>query len=612
MVNGVDILIILFIMVLIIILVYESHKSQYEHFNADSLKPDYVNTVYHDKGIEACRALSASNYMATNFIDSLRMRVWKPLSTDQHYKEYLEAKSNSEFCYYFMDNDKRILKTNEFPNGYSPITDPLANAASCKKENPVFKDHDFITNVFESTGYDSTHNLPYKKCVMQINKEQATPEVVESFWKSFVGDNNKAFCEGMANTIQAEIKAYIDKIKELTHMIIPFRKKYVSTDKLKEGLDKCIDHNKALVENLKHETAVLKTLQTNIQKSNEEYAQKISEVRKQLGLLNEQIGIRESDLVQLKNNYQYVLTVNLQELKDNINEFTKRRDACYVDLSSITQQYEKVAKEHQNVTANYRMLSLKLANCEKQTRDILAMLEEKKPQLLDYQEKLANVRTQLLTCQTEQARLLTEQEYWKENLQQVTSDYNKCLKAKAALEAEIASFKVQKDMLIREIEEIKRRCRDDQSQFNLATVEIHKEASKEIINTEQQRCSASIAMRKRRIELLNEINGILLQANNCDRIVASCKCYKRVHEFAWNDEGTTNTRAWTTSGRIVEIRKYLQAAPYIQFTSANGEKSAMLRLTKTRKKKGGGSYVDVAGPITIRRLRSAALFAQQS
>lgn len=602
--HGIIILVLVLVFLTCLLVFHKYHNM--EHYQ-DRIVPAYVDAVYKDQGIEPCSILASSNYMATNYIDSLRIRKWKPRENDSDFVKYAKSQPGSDYCYFFMDSDKRLLKTNDNP-GYAPIMDPLSTFSNCSKENTIFR-APVVTNVFESTGFDKTHNLPYKKCVLELNRDLATESNVNTFWDGFSGANNNAFCQGMANALQIEIASYKSRIASFLKQINPFRGKYTSTDNLKTILDECHVENKRLDNQLHEGKANLANLQKEINTENDKYSLVIAGARKQLTDINEALKLGESELTTLTNNNRYILDVDLDQVQKDIINYTRLRDACFSEFTNVTDQYDQLFAKHSDLTQVYRQLTMDLGNCEKLVRELNANIEENKPVKAEFEQKLIDIKDALFKCTTEQSRLLKEEDFWKSKMKQVTDDLTKCMQTRATLEAEIESLKSQKEAFIREIEEIKRRCRDDQSQFNMATVTMHREASKEIIATEQQRCSASIAMRKRRTELLNELNGILLQANSCDRVVASCRCYKRMAEFGWNDEGLTSPiRATTTSGRIVEVRKNLVAAPFIQFVG--NRKSAILRITRTRKKKGSGSYIEVAGAINVNGIRSVIMYSQ--
>jgi uncharacterized coiled-coil DUF342 family protein len=599
-------LILCLILVILVAIIYS--QNQKETFT-DSLVSPYMDSVYKDQGIELCDVLSSSNYMARNYVDSLRIMKWKPSEKDPQYNNYIASQKDHDYCFFFAESDKGLLKVDS-NLGYMPVKDPLASFSNCSKDNSLFKDTSFITDVFESTGFDKTHRLPYKKCVLQINKQNANDSNVNAFWDGFSGGNNQAFCQGMVNALQNEVNGYKNKVDEVNKNLKPYHEKYKSTTQLMETLQKCKKDNIQLEKNLNDNTKKLKELQAKIDNANKKYSTLTDDARKQLDKINIQLNQKESELLGLKNKNQYVLEIDLENLQNNISSYTIKRDGCTKELNTVTEKYNQVANDHNNVMNIYKKITIDLGQCEKKLRELLGNIDENKPIKANYVKQLIDIQDNLFKCLTEQERLKSEEAYWKSRLEQVTKDLQECSKELANLLAEIETLKTQREALINEIEDIKRRCRNDQSQFNLATVEMHREAAREIINTEQQRCAASIAMRKRKVELLNEINGILLQANSCDRVIAACKCYKRIADFGWNDEGTSVSRAKTSSGRIVEIRKYIQAAPFIQFTGADGNKTQILRLTRTRKKKGGGSYVDVAGAITVGGLRGASMFAQ--
>lgn len=589
---------------------YKYAPKQYvEHFVDASLSQAYVNAVYDDKGVKPCTVLTSDNYMSTHYVDTLRIKQWKPTDNDPRYKEYQMSHSNSDYCYFFMDDDKKILKTEDFPYGYAPNVDPLANFSNCSKDNTLFKDQPLVQEVFESTGYDKSHNLPYKKCVIKIDKAEAKKEdVVNSFWSNF--SRGDAFCEGMAKTLQAEVKSYQDKIKELTKRVAQYRNKYKTPNDLKASLSTCQSTNSQLAGTINENGKQLKNLQNKIQQSNEQYAASIRDLRQQIDALKQQFNVKNSDFTQLSYNQKYILQMDIKELEKSISSMTQKRNKCVTDLTALNTRYNKLKAEHDRVTQEYRQITVDLGSCERELRDTNTAIEEQKPIFMELKKKLVQLKEDLIRCDTDQKSLLKEEAWWRARFKRTSDDYNRCAQARAKLEAQIASLKQEKNALINEIEEIKKRCRDDQSQFNMASVGIHRDASKEIISTEKQRCSASIAMRQRKVELLNEINGILLQANSCDRIVAACKCFKKVAEFPWNDEGVEGSRAWTTSGRIDEIRKHLSAAPFIQFRWTDGRKSGIYQITKTRKKKGGGSYIDIIGAVGANDARTAAMYQQ--
>lgn len=581
-------------------LIYRKSQKQleekYTNQPYDGVNRDYLNAVYAEKGIEACSILSGSNYMSSNYVDTLRFRKWKPLHTDPDYQLFATTQSNNEYCYFFMDDDKQMLKTNEYPNGYAPVVDPLAKFSECSKlGNDLFKNTSVITNVFESTGYDANHNLPYKKCIMQVDRAAASsPESIDQFWQSFGDANNGAFCQGIANTLLAEGNAYIFKRDQLHNKIQPYRSIYTSVPTLISSLNGCLATNEGLTSAISASNARLAALQQAIGASNSYYQPLLAAKLSALESLNQQKTTKTTDLVSLSNNLYHVLIPNINDVQAKHRSISTHRTTCRTNLNIKREALLQAQNAHEVLTENYRRLDIDHANCEKLLREMNGNITLQRPLRQDILEKLSNIKQRVYACNTEQNTLRIEEARLRALLNRVRNEYDKCANTRAVVEAEIARLKSQKTMLINEIEEVKRRCRDDQSNFNLATINIHRESAKEIIATEQQRCAASISLRKRKAELLNEIKGVMLRADDCDTIIARCKCKVPVAEFPWNDNrgylsGYSGRKLNTTTGRIVEVRKHLSTAPFIRF---NGQ-GEMYKIISTKKHKGGDSYITV-------------------
>ena len=586
-------IIILILLASLYIHLYKTRKaSSIETFTNNTLDTSYVKSVYTKEGVTPCMILANTSAASSNYIDTMRIREWKPQNSDPFFADFSDSNATSSYCYFFKDDDKQILSTNTL-DGYANIKDPLATVATCAKSDPLFKDSTIVTRMFESTGYDTSHSLPYKKCILELDKSQVTEETKKHFWGQF-GENDEVFCQGIQNNLQSEIDAYAAKLADLSSKLEPYRTLYTSTTNLKNELDTCLNTNKTLTSDIATKNTQLQDLQTRISQTNTEMTSSIGALDTQMRNLYNQIQSKQGELLKLDNTFKQVLTKNIEKLGDDMTRISSARDKCLSDLYTIKSTSEAEQKILDVITANYRKLNDEFMMCEKLLREVTASLEQERPNLLDIIQKLENIKELLIKCNVDQQRLMEEENFWKKLVKVTQDDFNRCNSERGKVEARVASLKQSKDALLNEIEEIKKRCRDDQSNFNMATVTIHREAANNIMDTAKEMCKSSIAMRQRRVELLNEIDGILQEVNSCDRITTACKCYKFVQSVPWNDRGISGVRLDTTSGRIQAIRPPLDSgAQYVRFVHAGGERTGFYRLTKTRKKKGSGSYITV-------------------
>lgn len=139
-------------------------------------------------------------------LDGHRINIYKPEADDTFALERMNKLK--DYCY--MYNDKE-----------NDMKDYMLYADSnngCTMNNPIFKDTPFISNVFSTLHKDSTHAIPLEKCVMEIDRTQATPENLNAYWEKW----GTSKCSSITNPLRDQLADYVDKNNKLSNEIAEY------------------------------------------------------------------------------------------------------------------------------------------------------------------------------------------------------------------------------------------------------------------------------------------------------------------------------------------------------------------------------------------------------
>lgn len=175
------VIILLFTMYLVAV-VFHREKNRGINEPFVSMSEDAQTQLRRNLGQEKCLSLktydptlSNDSFEAmTNYVDGLRMKVWKPVDGDPRAPN---IQPNKEYCYLYDDvaNDTQdyVLRSEK------------SGDQTCSRTNPLFSSP-LITNVFTTEYRDRTHNVPIQKCVFEIDRTATSNvEALNSFWGSW-------------------------------------------------------------------------------------------------------------------------------------------------------------------------------------------------------------------------------------------------------------------------------------------------------------------------------------------------------------------------------------------------------------------------------------------
>lgn len=211
---------------LIVILLFYMRKikrpksNSQEHFVVDGavkISPGINNFLIDREAVEKCNILEYTNFIdpdtlnnvedsqiytnMRNILDAGRIKKYKP-------KDTTSLDNDKEYCFIYDD----------------PITDlqdTMMFNKDCSITNILFANNPMISNVFVDNSQDNVYRLPYRKCVIEIDKKNVNRGNLIKFYKENTG---KMLCDD-------KILALIQKINEKTREYVALEAKY---KKLKE------------------------------------------------------------------------------------------------------------------------------------------------------------------------------------------------------------------------------------------------------------------------------------------------------------------------------------------------------------------------------------------
>ena len=189
------------------------------------------------EAVEICDILEYDNYIdpdmsnsveevviyATmrNILDAGRIKRYKP-------KDRTAMDKNKEYCFIYDDP-------------ISDLQDTMMLGEDCAITNPQFANNPMISNVFVDTKQDNVYKLPYRKCVLEIDKKNVNRDNLVKFYKFHTG---KMTCDdkilAIINKLDKITKEYVDlyeRYRTLKKQNIELNANY---DKLLSDLRKCI------------------------------------------------------------------------------------------------------------------------------------------------------------------------------------------------------------------------------------------------------------------------------------------------------------------------------------------------------------------------------------
>lgn len=302
-----NVVLIILLVISVAILVYKV-RTKHEHFTQQLSMQNILQGI----GVEKCGILQPSGSLledplVANIYKSGRLKEWKPLKATTFDK-------NLDYC--SIDRDDYILAEEV-----------------CSKDNPMFKDIPFISDVFSSDENVATKYKDSNECVFKIEKDLVDDASKALWWSKW---QNQSECD----KVNASLK---EKNVKLNEELTTIQK--LKTD-IENELFKIKKDNAALTSSINTDEISINQLKGDYETKRNKYMtilQKLNSLRDKYISLQ---ATEEPEMVSLRNSYNQIT-----EEFDNISkEWTKIKKEYDEQLLSITDKKTSLKdKKNQNV-----------------------------------------------------------------------------------------------------------------------------------------------------------------------------------------------------------------------------------------------------------------------
>jgi len=315
--------------------------------------------------------------MAMQYIDTERMRVWKPQKPD--------LDKDKQFCY--INNDLNNNAHDYF----------MANR-KCDANDPFFQGVPFIKNVFSDNTPEKTNSIAVNKCVFEIDQKKATKENLQTFWNS-VGTSDCSQLNAEITELNATLKAqYSNDLNIYNNLDATYQKDIqIKANLQKDKHDKIntlsnLDANYIGYQNTyKSSLATRSGMIDEIQKKYEQgmrYVATNANVLHQCTFALSNLAGERSDL-QSQND---ALIGSNNTLSNNLGS----NQTSYNLLAGIVQTLSKQVNDLTNIKND---LITKLATCQEESKICQTDLAQCQQDVQDYQASDNQIIARLQDCQ---------------------------------------------------------------------------------------------------------------------------------------------------------------------------------------------------------------------
>ena len=149
-------------------------KKQQEHFENNTISViDAAKNAQQSFTVEKCEALRPKRGLSdgraeatvVDFIDGMRLNKFKPHNIG------VDGNNGKDYCFVF-DDPKHDYQ------------DRLIYGQSCSKDNIMFKDAKFITNVYKDDKPTDVYSFDVSKCVLEIDPAKVNDDELQKFWSN--------------------------------------------------------------------------------------------------------------------------------------------------------------------------------------------------------------------------------------------------------------------------------------------------------------------------------------------------------------------------------------------------------------------------------------------
>lgn len=299
----------LIICILLAIILYVKVSKNTEHFSV--IGKNAKDVFRSEFGDSTCDLLNNENLagdgklMARQYISGNRIRQYKPKD---------DSIDDSNKCYINYDTDNRSK-------------DYILSDRSCSKDDPFFKNVNFIKNVYVDDKPEKTNNVSVNKCVLEIDKSKVNAVSLQKFWDS-VGSSE---CIQINKSILEYNKTLKDKLDYNNQV---YGKQVIQYE---DDL-KFLDNQKRIISNFENEISELKNL---IQSTEKDYENKNQET---------------NDLITLAKKTDSSFKVQIQDLSKSYKKSTDDYEVLYNDNLTLTKAKSELDSKYSDLQDKFNIL----------------------------------------------------------------------------------------------------------------------------------------------------------------------------------------------------------------------------------------------------------------
>lgn len=487
------------------------------------IKEPFVNILstakdyqVHIDGVEKCDILrttscNVDSYATMkNLIDTGRIKKYKP-------DDRSKLDPTKEYCY--IDNDK-----------FNNFQDMMMYNKACNTCNVYFKDNPMFTNIFNDKSSDMVYKLPFEKCVLEIDPQNATDQNLDKFYslqKNMMDCGTKL--GGLKNTLDDINVKYINLRSQYNTTSNEYNMLFENNNTLTGELNQCFSllnsnniHIESLSNNLATNFGVFTTHnnnyldcvnKTNIAKEVQNQALQFYNVEREnakLAFVDQEFKYKECsdsiyDLGIDKDKYSRMYT-NVKGINDVFSQdniyYQNKLESCTKKLDEqksaekiIIKKYEDCypyIEKNQTCSNNKIKCDKDYQFCTDERSKFKIWADEKYKSFVDCTSNLKSYKEMLEKCLKDVA-FFTRDNKIKEsvivvnssNINVSSNNYIQCLSDTNSIDKQIEVLQQVNTDLYNELEKINRECEDKRKNYLENEIETIKIVYDDVIKTKQ-------------------------------------------------------------------------------------------------------------------------------
>jgi hypothetical protein len=351
----------------------------------DNLKTQFIEepcTIL-DDGLLRGNAFSA----AMGYIPTARIKKWKP-------KDSTRVTDEDKFEYCYIDNDPQNNAQDRFMIGKECS---LTN-------NRVFANMDFVNNAFEDNVVDNTRKMPFKKCVIKLDRSQINNRTLHNFWNTM----DRVDCDQLFYPIQEENAKLSIDIKDRKSVLSVLRSQIKEKQLIiNQGNNEINKIAFDLKECKNHQAAIYSEVQKAIDdrdKWKKDYANAVK-----------RCDIKLQNMTDILNNCKTQLATHTNGYNTTKNAF----DKLLIEHRQLNNMFEVTNNAYENLKAQHAFLMKSFNDLQEKHRDLLPLWRACRDELPVCQRNLAN-------CNNQTAQLNSQKNTYTTNLRQCYAELDVC------------------------------------------------------------------------------------------------------------------------------------------------------------------------------------------